>query len=222
MNYISWNLVFAMTALLLGAASASAAPIAVDSYVYQNPAEWDLHWSSDPNEDGPTPTRLIDGVVGPWLFSNMVTVGYQHFAPNSLNPIPLVDLDLGGTFDVESLEVNYIIDYQSGIFAPQIGMDIYGSTDGTNFSLIGAKVVEADFPTVAQSQAAQTTGVQSTVFDFGPGGTTATHIRVDVRTWATFFFMSEITVNQVPEPSSIALLGFGLMGACFAVRRRRS
>ena len=209
-----------MTALLLGAALTSAAPIAVDSYVYQNPAEWDLHFSSDPNEDGPTPTRLIDGVIGPWLFSNQVTVGYQHFEPNTLNPIPLVDLDLGGTFGVASLEVNYIIDYQSGIFAPQIGMDIYGSTDGTNFSLIGSKVVGVDFPTVAESQLAQTTGIQSTVFDFG-GGTTASHVRVDVRTWATFFFMSEITVNAVPEPSSVALIGIGLLGSCLAVCRRR-
>ncbi|MEX2170925.1 MAG: PEP-CTERM sorting domain-containing protein [Pirellulales bacterium] len=223
MNYISRNVVFAMTALLLGAASASAAPIAVDSYVYQNPAEWALHWSSDPNENGQTVKRLTDGVVGPWSFANQVAVGYQHNPPGtSADAIPMVDLDLGGTFQVESLEVNYIIDYVSGIFAPQIGMDILGSTDGTNFSLIGSKVVGVDFPTVAQSQAAQHTGVQSAVFDFGPGGTTATHIRVDVRTWATFFFMSEITVNAVPEPSSIALLGLGLMGFCLAVRHRRS
>jgi hypothetical protein len=225
MNDISRNLVLVMTALMLGAASASAAPIAVDSYVYQNPAEWSLHWSTDPNEDGQTVKRLIDGVVGPWSFVNQVTVGYQHGSPfpgTSADAIPMVDLDLGGTFGVESLEVNYIIDYVSGIFAPQIGMTVLGSTDGTNFSLIGSKVVGVDFPTVAESQAAQTTGVQSTVFDFGPGGTTASHIRVDVRTWATFFFMSEITVNAVPEPSSVALIGIGLIGSCIAVRRRRS
>jgi hypothetical protein len=99
-------------------------------------------------------------------------------------------------------------------------MSVLGSTDGTNFNLVGAKVVGVDFPTVAESQAAMTTGVQSTVFDFGPGGTIASHLRLDVRTWATFYFMSEITVNQVPEPSAVALLGFGVMGACVALRRR--
>jgi hypothetical protein len=221
MNCICRNVVFAISALLLGAAITSAAPITVDSYVYQNPAEWAFHWSTDPGENGTTVKRLTDGVVGPWSFLNQVTVGYQHNPPGTSDTaIPMVDLDLGGTYRVGSVEVNYIIDHVSFIFAPQIGMSVLGSTDGTNFNLVGAKVVGVDFPTVAESQAAMTTGVQSTVFDFGPGGTIASHLRLDVRTWATFYFMSEITVNQVPEPSAVALLGFGVMGACVALRRR--
>lgn len=212
------NLAFAMAACMLSAAPALAQPVAVTSYTYQNPAEWALHWSSDPNENGTTVKRLTDGVVGPWSFLNQVTVGYQHNPPGtSADAIPMVDLNLGGTFQVASVEVNYIIDHLSFIFAPQTHMEILGSTDGTNFNQIGFK---NDFPTVAQSQAAMTTGVQSVVFDFGPGGTTASHIRVDVRTWATFFFMSEISVNQVPEPASISLLGLAAV-SLIAVRPRR-
>ena len=219
MKDIFRNLASAVAVLLLGAASMFAAPIAVNSYAYQNPSEWAFHWSTDPNENGTTVKRLTDGVTGPWSFVNQATVGYQHNPPGtSETAIPMVDLNLGGTFEVKSLEVNYIIDHVSFIFAPQTHMEILGSTDGTNFSRIGFK---NDFPTVAESQAAQTTGVQSVVFDFGPSGTTASHIRVDTRTWATFFFMSEITVNQVPEPVTVISLGFGLLGACLAFRSRR-
>jgi hypothetical protein len=214
----SRNFAFAMTACMLGAASTSAQSIPVTSYTYQNPSEWALHWSSDPGENGSTVKRLTDGVVGPWSFVNQVTVGYQHNPPGtSATAIPMVDLDLGGTHQVKSVEVNYIIDHLSFIFAPQTHMEILGSTDGINFSQIGFK---NDFPTVAESQAAMTTGVQSVVFDFGPGGTSASHIRVDTRTWATFFFMSEISVNQVPEPASISFLGLAAV-SLIAVRRRR-
>jgi hypothetical protein len=213
------TLVSAVTVVLFSAASVVAAPIAVNSYTYQNPSEWALHWSSDPNENGSTVKRLTDGVVGPWSFSNQVTVGYQHNPPGTAETaIPMVDLNLGGTHQVKSLEVNYIIDHVSFIFAPQTHMEILGSTDGLNFSRIGFK---NDFPTVEQSQAAMTTGIQSVVFDFGPLGTTASHIRIDTRTWATFFFMSEITVNAIPEPVSAMLLACGLFGACIATRRRR-
>jgi hypothetical protein len=208
----------AVAVVLLARAQAIAAPIAVNSYTYQNPSEWALHWSSDPNENGSTVKRLTDGVVGPWSFTNQVTVGYQHNPPGtSETAIPMVDLNLGGTHQIKSLEVNYIIDHVSFIFAPQTHMEILGSTDGVNFSRIGFK---NDFPTVEQSQAAMTTGIQSVAFDFGPGGTTASHIRVDTRTWATFFFMSEITVNAIPEPASAMLLACGLFGVC--VLRRRS
>jgi hypothetical protein len=218
MTDISRTLAFAVIAVLFSAASVIAAPITVNSYTYQNPSEWALHWSSDPNENGSTVKRLTDGVVGPWSFSNQVTVGYQHNPPGTAETaIPMVDLNLGGTHQVKSLEVNYIIDHVSFIFAPQTHMEILGSTDGVNFSRIGFK---NDFPTVEQSQAAMTTGIQSVVFDFGPLGTTASHIRVDTRTWATFFFMSEITVNAIPEPASAMLLACGLFGACIATRRR--
>jgi hypothetical protein len=207
----------AVAVVLLVATQAIAAPIAVNSYTYQNPSEWALHWSADPNENGSTVKRLTDGVVGPWSFTNQVTVGYQHNPPGTAETaIPMVDLNLGGPHQVKSLEVNYIIDHVSFIFAPQTHMEILGSTDGVNFSRIGFK---NDFPTVEQSQAAMTTGIQSVVFDFGPGGTTASHIRVDTRTWATFFFMSEITVNAIPEPASAMLLVCGMFGACMLGRR---
>jgi hypothetical protein len=207
----------AVAVVLFAGAQAIAAPIAVNSYTYQNPSEWALHWSSDPNENGSSVKRLTDGVVGPWSFTNQVTVGYQHNPPGtSETAIPMVDLNLGGMHQVKSLEVNYIIDHVSFIFAPQTHMEILGSTDGVNFSRIGFK---NDFPTVAESQAAMTTGIQSVVFDFGAAGTTASHIRVDTRTWATFLFMSEITVNAIPEPASAMLLACGLFGFCMLRRR---
>jgi len=213
------DLVSAITGLLLVAPVALAVPVEVDSYVYQNPSEWVLHWSTDPNEDGQTVKRLTDGVTGPWSFLNLASVGFQHNPPGtSTTPVPMVDLDLGGTYRIGSVDVNYIIDHVSGIFAPQTSMEILGSTDGTNFSPIGFK---NDFPTVAESQAAMTTGVQSALFDFGPGGAVASHLRLDVRTWATFYFMTEITVDAIPEPASTSLLGVGLVGSCLASRRRR-
>jgi hypothetical protein len=209
MSWMHLRFAVAIVGYCLLSASASAQPIPVISYTYQNPMEWALHFSSDPGENGQTVKRLTDGVVGPWSFSNQVTVGYQHNPPGtSETAIPMVDLNLGGTHQVRSVEVNYIIDHASFIFAPQTHMEILGSTDGTNFSQIGFK---NDFPTVEQSQAAMTTGIQSVVFDFGPGGTTASHIRVDTRTWATFMFLSEITVNAVPEPAATTLTGMAVL-----------
>jgi hypothetical protein len=135
---------------------------------------------------------------------------------------------------VQSVEVQYLIEAPPFIFAPQQcspstcppdGIDAltaYGSTDGVNYVPLGST---NDFEPIfgpAGSIALNTIDARTAVLDFGPGGTTASHIRVDVRTQFTWIFLGEITVREVPEPATMSLFGIGIVGLVLAVRRSRS
>ncbi len=240
----------ALPTLALWTASAFAGaggPIAGVTYHYNpallaNPDDGNGEWTWNFAGKDLAETKLTDGVLGslahippsePVAFTNGTWVGINN--DTAFEGHPRVDLDLGGTHRVQSVAVQYLIEAPPFIFAPQPcpasdpacfggvdAMTVFGSTDGVNYSSLGAS---NDFEPIfgpMGSIAMGTVAERTTLFDFGPGGTTASHIRVDVRSPFTWIFLGEITVCEVPEPATMSLFGVGLVGLVFAVRRQRS
>lgn len=238
---------FAIACLVLVAISATAyaTPIAGVTYDYNpallpNPDDGNGEWTWNFAGKDLTQTRLTDGVLGTLdilpgetvAFSNGTWSGY--FAGDGGVGHPRVDLDLGGTYQVKSVEVQYLIEASPFIFAPQPvdfesdgvidanAMSIFGSSDGISYNPIGTSNAFEPIFGPAGSIALGTRDARTAVIDFGPAGVAATHIRVDVRTPFNWIFLGEITVNQVPEPAALGLIGPGLMGLLVARRRREN
>jgi PEP-CTERM motif len=236
-------LVAGLAALALSSASALAGPpIAGVTYDYNppllpNPDDGNGEWTWNFAAKDLTETKLTDGIFGTLalsgsnVFTNGTWVGYSN--DTAFEGHPRVDLNLGGTYQVQSVEVQYLIEAPPFIFAPQQcnaatcppnGIDaltVFGSTDGVNYAPLGAT---NDFEPIFGpngSQALNTIDARTAVIDFGPGGTTASHLRVDVRSQFTWIFLGEITVRAVPEPATISLLGVAFLGVALVVRRGR-
>jgi hypothetical protein len=237
------NILAGFAALALFSTLAIAGPpIAGVTYDYNpallpNPDDGNGEWTWNFAGKDLSETRLTDGMFGTLelsgsnVFTNGTWVGYNN--DTALEGHPRVDLNLGGTHQVQSVEVQYLIEAPPFIFAPQqcsastcppSGIDalsVFGSTDGVNFTPLGAT---NDFEPIFGpngSQAMNTIDARTAVIDFGPGGTTASHLRVDVRSQFTWIFLGEITVRAVPEPATMSTLGMGLVGAMLTMRRLR-
>lgn len=172
--------------------------IAVSSYVYDNPAGTASHSSAlDPGN-----TILTDGADGSLTggpgsaFQNGSWVGFSNDSVEG-GPQPRVVLDLGGEFDIDSVEVFYLVSATPFIFAPQPvsgvadAITVETSTDGVVFSTVASS---NDFATIAEDQAISAFEVRSIVL--GLGGITASYIAIDVRTPFTFTFLGEVKVFE--------------------------
>lgn len=239
----------AVTALALWTATAFAAgaPIAGVTYHYNppllpNPDDGNGEWTWNFAGKDLTETKLTDGILGslahipasePVAFTNGTWVGYNN--DTAFEGHPRVDFDLGGMYQVQSVEVQYLIEAPPFIFAPQAcsaddpdcfgGVDaltVSGSTDGVNYSSLGMSNAFEPIFGPTGSVALGTVDARTAVIDMGPGGVAASHIRVDVRTPYTWILLGEVTINQVPEPTAMSLLGIGLVGVTSRLRRRRS
>lgn len=238
---------FAIVCLVLVAlfTPANAMPLAGVTYDYNpallpNPDDGNGEWTWNFAGKDLTQTKLADGVLGTLdilpgetvAFSNGTWAGY--FAGDGGVGHPRVDLDLGGTYQVKSVEVQYLIEASPFIFAPQPvdfesdgmvdanAMSIFGSTAGIDYNPIGASNAFEPIFGPAGSIALGTRAARTAVFEFGPAGVTASHLRVDIRTPFNWIFLGEITVNQVPEPAALGLLSSGLLGLLFVERRREA
>jgi len=179
-----------------GGAGSGGNQIAVANYVYENPASTSFHSSAlDPGN-----TILTDGATGSLTdgpgsaFANGTWVGFSNNSAEG-GPQPRVVLDLGGVFDVDSVEVFYLVSATPFIFAPQPvpgvadAITVETSSDGVNFSAVASS---NNFATIAEDQAISAFEVRSVVLDLG--GISASHIAIDVRTPFTFTFLGEVKV----------------------------
>jgi hypothetical protein len=238
----SGYVVVGLAALALCSTSAfGGPPIAGVTYHYNppllpNPDDGNGEWTWNFAAKDLTETRLTDGIFGTLalsgsnVFTNGTWIGYNN--DTAFEGHPRVDFDLGGSHQVQSVEVQYLIEAPPFIFAPQQcspttcppnGIDaltVYGSTDGINYAPLGAT---NDFEPIFGpngSQAMNTIDERTAVINFGPSGITASHIRVDVRSQFTWIFLGEVTIREVPEPVTTYSLGIGFVGLVLGGRRR--
>jgi hypothetical protein len=166
--------------------------------------------------------RLTDGDLGSLtpvptaVFPNGSYAGFRNDGFGGA-PQPKIDIDLKGTYSLNSLTLYALIEPASTIFAPQpqTGIDaltVSGSTDGTTFSVLG---FSNGFPAIDFGDPTQVT---SATVDLG--GAAVSHLSVDVRTPFTFIFLSEFTIDAVPEPATLCLACLGILPLMRCRRRR--
>ena len=213
MKYFS-NLATAFVAsLLLLSSSAQAGLVAVSSYSYDDPHAWTAHWST-PAAEFTAPSLLTNGVGnidGESFGFGAETVGFVLSGGDG-SPQPLIDVDLGGTFDVDAVDVYYHVDHGSAILNPSM-ISVSGSTDGVTYTPLGSI---SSFPAIAPGTQ------ENRLASISVGGASVAYLQIDVRNIFDFVFLTEVEVQEavaVPEPTSFALLGLTAFG--LLARRRR-
>ncbi|MEZ6191613.1 MAG: DUF4434 domain-containing protein [Phycisphaerales bacterium] len=206
--------------------------IQVDSYEYDNPTGTSFHGTAnDPNEIILTDyvTGLTDGGAGN-AFANGTFVGYSNTSNDSQ---PLVTFDLGSQFSLDRVEIWYLVDALSSIFAPQEitgvadAITILGSNDGTNFTEIATL---NDFISWSTDDTNDAFELRRAVIDLG--GADYRYVQLDARTFNTWLFLSEVAFYEgdgasdptpVPEPASWAAFAMlaGLLARSGRQRDRR-
>jgi hypothetical protein len=151
---------------------------------------------------------LINGVAGsgPGVLDDGTWVGFD----GASDPHPGITFNLGGAFNVDAVNINYMSAAgSSGISAPQSAQILF-STDGVTFggaqTLTGFIDPAGDFNT------------QTLVAPLG--GVPATHIQLNLLNNAQWTFLGEVGFEgaPVPEPAALSLLIVG--GVTLTFRRR--
>ena len=197
---------------------AHAASIPVAGYVYDFSQVDDIGGATSIHAfaNDPSNTRLTDGDTGSLAlvpfgiqsvaFPNGTWVGFvNHGSGNAYQP--RVDFDLGGTFNVDSVEVTYLVEHEASIYAPNPVMAIdpdtsepftlYNaltvatSTDGVTFS---EGVFSNDFVLQADDAAAGAFAKRTATIPLG--GVSATHVSIEVHPPWSFIFLSEVVINE--------------------------
>ena len=201
------------TVVAIGMVSAaSAGPIAGVTYTY-DPATTPFNgFAPDTGgqlTDGIHGSLVPDPVVDPLAaFRNGTWVGFTE--NGATNPQPGVDLNLGGTFSVDSVEIEILIEPGPFIFAPQT------PTGGHAVTILDGATVLATFDGFPAIDFGAAPSIETAVIPLG--GVSLANLTVDIRSPFDHIFVSEITVNQVPEPASLALVS---AGGLLVLRRRR-
>ncbi len=187
-------------------ATAQAAPI---TYTYSYDTDT-VNLIAIRGEPYHTPSEMNDGIIPvsdvPWDENGAIfCIGDPSlYAPDAL-PKPRIIIDLGGEYDLGSITIYYMVRQGSGVNAP-VSVDI--------------KVDDAVVP--------QFTGFDNSPFVEGNAnrsvtidltGYTGSTIDLDFRHNHTEWLgLSEIIVNDIPEPASLALIG---LGGLLMFKRRR-
>jgi hypothetical protein len=147
--------------------------------------------------------EFTNPVAGCCLFNNGTFAGFRNDGAGGA-PQPKIDIDLGGTFQLNSLTLHYLVEDRPSIYSPQPirntagdimfnAVTVSGSTDGETFTPLG---FDNDFVPVfgpdgdAGSGAAE---IRTATIDLL--GATATHLSIDIRTPWSFIFLSEIILD---------------------------
>ncbi|MEZ6191610.1 MAG: hypothetical protein R3C45_10015 [Phycisphaerales bacterium] len=180
----------------------------------------------------PSNARLTDGDTGSLTlvpfgiqnvaFPNGTWVGFvNHGSGNAYQP--RVEFDLGGSFNVASVEVTYLVEDGASIFAPNPVMaidpetseefilynalSVATSTDGLAFTEAG---FSNDFVLQADDAAAHSFEKRTAVIPLG--GAAATHVSIEVHTPWSFIFLSEVVINEGAAALVGDLNGDGFVG----------
>ncbi|MEZ6191609.1 MAG: PEP-CTERM sorting domain-containing protein [Phycisphaerales bacterium] len=204
--------VMAASVIALGIGTAAhAAPIAGVTYTYDASTSPFNGFAPDAGgqlTDGVhgslTPDPLVDPLAA---FRNGTWVGFTE--NGAANPQPGVNLDLGGTYNVDSVEIEFLIEPGPFIFAPQT------PTGGNALSILSGITVLNTFDVFPAIDFGQQPEIFTAVVPLG--GVSLSALTVDVRSPYDHIFVAEITVNEVPEPASLGLLG---LGGLAMIRRR--
>jgi hypothetical protein len=147
--------------------------------------------------------EFTNPVAGCCLFNNGTFAGFRNDGAGGA-PQPKIDIDLGGTFGLNSLTLHYLVEDRPSIYSPQPirnmagdimfnAVTVSGSTDGETFTQLG---FDNEFVPVfgpdgdAGSGAAD---IRTSTIELM--GASATHLSVDIRTPWSFIFLSEIVLD---------------------------
>jgi hypothetical protein len=223
------NWLIACLAILLGAVSASADPITGMTYTYDLSEEdvfiGNYYTTPHPEvpandtDDASDPSAITSkGVLTDGDFGSLVFTGPPGFGCCLYNngtyagfrldggrvPQPKIDVDLGGTYTLNSFTLHYLVEDRPSIYAPQPvmneggpilwhGLTVSGNSDGENFTELG---FTDDFVPVfgpGGDNGTDVAEVRTATIDLN--GETATHLSIDVRTPWSWIFLSEIVVD---------------------------
>ncbi|MEX2170924.1 MAG: PEP-CTERM sorting domain-containing protein [Pirellulales bacterium] len=143
-----------------------------------------------------------DPNLGCCRFNNTTYAGFRNDGIGGA-PQPKIDVDLGGTFNLNSFTLHYLVEDRPSIYSPQQisnsqGMEfnaltVSGSTDGENFSEFG---FTNDFvPVFGPGGDVGTDVSEVRIATIDLTGSTASHVSIDIRTPWSWIFLSEIVVD---------------------------
>jgi PEP-CTERM motif len=214
---------------------AQAAPIPVAGYTYDFSQTDAIGGATviHPFATDPSNALLTDGDLGSLAlvpfgiqmvaFPNGTWVGFTNHGFGDAYQ-PRVIIDLGGTFNVDQVQVSYLLEDESSVYAPEVynlyneqtgeilgilqnAMTVQTSTDGINFT---EAAVTNDFtPTV---DLVGTNILEQRTKTVSLGGVSASYVAVEIHTPQSFIFLSEIEVTEGAPPLVGDLDGDGFVG----------
>lgn len=206
---------------------AESAPLSVLSYTYSagnNPAS-NSNTNSAYQDNGDSPgtgfdnTELTDGLfptvgVGTTFLDNR-WVGTQN-STDDLQPQPEITFDFGAKYQLNNFTVIYDVDHSPNIFAPD-NVSVSFSNDGVLYS---TPVSLTGFDDSSSSQI-----TVSTTLNF-PANSIGRYARLAFYNDEEWTFIAEISFDgeeppPIPEPSSMFLLGCGVLGLVQVTKRKK-